>query len=213
MAADILRRVGWALIVVGLLDIGFMVYCIMNNLSYSSSLNIFAVIAGIFLLRQSMKTASIVSFFAAFMLAGLGLAAGLFPLLMPFDLLATQFRLNPISSILTVVVAVIFLVFAYWVYRSLTSQVVMEARRAAGANAKKPVLAFIVGFALAIGLFGVMAVVTKGPSAENAISKAKALTGPGYKYYVTSMHWSGNSGSATVTAYSSTEIREVKVKW
>jgi hypothetical protein len=89
----------------------------------------------------------------------------------------------------------------------------MEARRAAGANAKKPVLAFIVGFALAIGLFGVMAVVTKGPSAENAISKAKALTGPGYKYYVTSMHWSGNSGSATVTAYSSTEIREVKVKW
>jgi hypothetical protein len=213
MAAGTLRRVGWALIVVGLLDIGFMVYCIMNELSYGSSLNIFAVIAGIFLLRQSMRTASIVSFFAAFMLAGLGLAAVLFPLLMPVDLLATQFRLNPIGSISTVVVAVIFLPFAYWVYRSLTSQPVMEARRAAGVNAKKPVVAFVVGIALAVGLFGVMAVVTRGPSAESAISKAREKTGPGYKYYVTSMRWSGDSGSATVTAYNTSEIKEVKVEW
>jgi hypothetical protein len=213
MAASTLRRVGWALIVVGLLDIGFMVYCITNDLNYSSSLNIFAVIAGIFLLRQSMKTASIVSFFAAFMLAGLGLAAVLFPLLMPFDLLATQFRLNPIGSISTVVAAVIFLAFAYWVYRSLTSQSVMEARRAAGVNAKKPMVAFVIGIALAVGLFGVMVVVTRGPSAENAISKAKEKTGPGYKYYVNSMHWSGDSGSATVTAYNASELKEVKVKW
>jgi hypothetical protein len=213
MAAGTLRRVGWALIVVGLLDIGFMVYCIMNELSYSSSLNVFAVIAGVFLLRQSMKTASIVSFFAAFMLAGLGLAAVLFPLLMPFDLLAIQFRLSPIGSMSTVVAAVMFLAFAYWVYRSLTSQAVMEARRAAGVNAKKPVVAFVVGIALAVGLFGVMAVVTTGPSAENAKLKAREQTGPGYKYYVTSMHWSGDSGSATVTAYNKSEIKEVKVEW
>jgi hypothetical protein len=213
MATGILRRVGWALIVVGLLDIGFMVYCIMNEHSYSSSLNIFAVIAGIFLLRQSMKTASMVSFFAAFMLAGLGSAAVLFPLLMPFDLVATQFRVNPIASTSTVVVAPIFLAFAYWVYRSLTSQPVMEARRAAGANAKKPVTAFVAGIALAVFVFGAMTVMTKGPYAEDAISKAKEQTGPGYKYYVTSMHWSGDSGSATVTAYNASEIKEVRVKW
>lgn len=213
MAAETLRRVGWALIAVGLADIGFMVYCIMNGLRYSSSLNIFAVIAGVFLLRQSMKAASIVSFFAAFMLGGLGLTAVLFPLLMPFDLLATQFRLDPAGSALTVLLAVVFLTFAFWVYRSLTSALVMEARRAVGVNAKKPVSAFVIGVLLAVGLSVVMALMTRGSSAESAIAKAKEKTGPGYKYYVTSMHWSGGSGSATVTAYNSAEIKEVKVEW
>ena len=213
MAEATLRRVGWALIVVGLVDIGFMVYCIMNEIGYSSSLNIFAVVAGILLLRRSMKTAQVVSFFAAFMLSGLTLAVVLFPLLMPFDLLTTQFRLNPLGSVSTVVVAIVFLGFAFWVYRSLTSPAVMEARLAAGVSAKKPVVAFVVGIALAVGLFSIMAVMTRGSSAEKAISKAKDKIGPGYKYYVTSMHWSGDSGSATVTAYNNSEIKEVKVEW
>lgn len=213
MAAETLRRVGWALIAIGLADIGFMVYCIMNELSYSSSLNIFAVIAGVFLLKQSMKAASIVSFFAAFMLSGLGLAAVLIPLLMPFDLLVTQFRLNPAGSTLTVLLAMAFLTFAFWVYRSLTSSAVMEARRAAGVNARKPVTAFVVGVLLAVGLSVIMVLMTRGSPAESAIAKAKEKTGPGYKYYVSSMHWSGGSGSATVTAYNSAEIREVKVQW
>src|SRR5437879_6953555 len=213
MAADILRRVGWALIVVGLLDIGFMVYCIMNGLSYSSSLNIFAVVAGIFLLRQSMKTASVVSFFAAFALTGVTGAAILLPLLVPSDLLMTHVRLSPVSTISSVLVGIAFLAFAFWVYRSLTSPEVMEARRVAGVSAKTPVLAFVAGIALVIVLFSVMAVMTKGSSAEKAILKAKDKTGPGYKYYVTSMHWSGDSGSATVTAYNRAEIKEVKVEW
>ena len=40
---QILHRVGLALIVFGLLDIGLMIYCIFNGVSYSSSFNIFAV--------------------------------------------------------------------------------------------------------------------------------------------------------------------------
>jgi hypothetical protein len=46
---QIMRRVGKVLIVVGLIDIGFMVYCIANRMGYSSSLNIFALAGGIFL--------------------------------------------------------------------------------------------------------------------------------------------------------------------
>jgi len=213
MATDVLRRVGWALIAVGLLDIGFMVYCIMNEISYSSSLNVFAVIAGIFLLRQSMKTASIVSFFAAFMLAAAAGAIVLCPVLMPFDLLTTQVRLNPIAAIGTLTAGVAFLCFAYWVYRSLTSPSVMEARRLAGVGAKKPVIGFAIGAALAVGLFSLLAIIAKGTSAERAIDIAKAKTGPGYKYYITSMHWSNGSGRATVTAYNRNEIKEVEVKW
>lgn len=117
-----------------------------------SALNIFAVIAGVFLLRQSMKTASLVSFFAAFMLAAAAGVVVLFPLLVPFDLLAVHLRLNPVASVATVAIAAAFLCFAYWVYHSLTSPVVMEARRLAGVSEKKPVRAFAIGIALAVGL-------------------------------------------------------------
>ena len=50
-ARMILRRVGLALIVFGLLDIGVMVYCIANGVNYSSSFNVFAVLAGTYVRR------------------------------------------------------------------------------------------------------------------------------------------------------------------
>lgn len=213
MASDILRRVGWALILVGLLDIGFMVYCIMNDINYSSSLNIFAVVAGVFLRRQSLQTARIVTFFAAFMFAGIGLTAIIFSLLVPFGLLAAQVRLHPLSSIGAFLFAAAFLVFAFWVYRSLTSPAVMEARRIAGLSAKKPRAGFVAGVALAVGLSIVLALVNNGPAAEKAIAKAREQAGPDYNYYVTSMQWSGDSGRAIVTAYNAREIKEIGVEW
>lgn len=47
----VLKRVGIVLVVVGLLYIGLMVYSIAKGVAYSSSLNVFALIAGIFLIR------------------------------------------------------------------------------------------------------------------------------------------------------------------
>jgi len=138
MAADTLRRVGWSLIAVGLLDIGLMVYCITNNLSYSSSFNVFAVAAGIFLLRQNMRVASAVSFFAAFFLPPAIVAVVLNPLVVPI----------PIAIEL---IAIALTVYVFWVYRSLTSPAVMEARRAARVSARTPRLAFVAGVALAVG--------------------------------------------------------------
>ena len=57
----ILRRVGKVLIAVGIFDILYMVYCIVNGYSYRGSFNIFAVIAGLFLLKGSLKAARIVT--------------------------------------------------------------------------------------------------------------------------------------------------------
>ena len=45
------------------------------------------------------------------------------------------------------------------------------------------------------------------------MAKAKKTMGPGYKYYVTSMHGSNANGSATVTAYNHAAIKEVRVQW
>lgn len=56
----ILKRIGWVLLVIRLVDIGVMVYCIANGFAYSSSLNIFAVVGGAFLIRGSLRAASII---------------------------------------------------------------------------------------------------------------------------------------------------------
>lgn len=61
-----LKQIGSVLIVLGLLDICWMIYCISHNISYASSFNFFAVIAGIFLYRGNAKTAAIAAWFSAF---------------------------------------------------------------------------------------------------------------------------------------------------
>lgn len=51
-----------------------MVWCIANDRSYSSSLNVFALVAGILLVRGSLKTARWVAMGASFLFAGGALA-------------------------------------------------------------------------------------------------------------------------------------------
>ena len=132
----ILKKVGTALIVVGLLDISFMVYCIVNKISYSSSFNIFAVIAGILLYRGGLKTAKVVTFFSAFFLTGMVGVIFVFPLFTPPDLLFTQIKLNPLSSAGYFVFALFFLLFLTWVLKSLTAPAIHEAMDNKGINPK-----------------------------------------------------------------------------
>jgi len=66
------------------MDIGIMVYCIANKTSYSSSFNIFAVIAGVYSLKANLKARRLTSQFAAllfFAFPGLLLAV---PFLLPY---------------------------------------------------------------------------------------------------------------------------------
>jgi uncharacterized protein YjeT (DUF2065 family) len=65
----ILRRVGVVLLVIGVADIGWMVYCIVNDISYRSSLNLFAVIAGILLIRGNLRAAATIRWFGVFFVA------------------------------------------------------------------------------------------------------------------------------------------------
>jgi hypothetical protein len=51
----ILRKTGWVLVAVGLIDIAMMIYTISLGMSYSSSLNIFAVVAGLFLIGGKIE--------------------------------------------------------------------------------------------------------------------------------------------------------------
>jgi hypothetical protein len=123
-----LRRVGKALIVVGLLDIGLMLYCILRGLSYHSSFNIFAVIAGIFLVRGSLRAAGIVLWFAAFMLTALGCLVVAWPVIVPPGLALAELRLYTPWFAGSLVLGVAAVGFLYWVTRQLRPFPVLPGR-------------------------------------------------------------------------------------
>ena len=115
----ILKRTGVVLLTVGLIDIAVMIYCIVNGISYSSSFNVFAVIAGIFLLRGSLRTASVVRWFAVFMFAAFVALLIAWPFIQPLGLTLTQLRLNPGASVAAIVFMAFVLSLLFWLAREL----------------------------------------------------------------------------------------------
>jgi len=209
----ILKKVGIALLVVGLLDIGYMIFCIVNKISYSSSFNIFAVIAGILLIRGSVQTARVVTFFGAFMLAGFVGLFVIFPFMEPLELKIIAFRLHPIITMFSYFFMIFGVGFVYWVYRNLVSEPVMNARKEAGLSYGVPKLAFILGGMLVTGLSIGMYFLNNGVNAKIAKTKALEQYGNDYKYHISAMNFAGNHVSARIKAYREGEIKEVRVEW
>ena len=88
-------KAGIVLLVIGIIDIGALIYCIANKISYSSSFNIFAVIAGALLMKGSVKTARVVRWFTSFFVIAFVCMLFLIPAVIPIQLLITQIKLNP----------------------------------------------------------------------------------------------------------------------
>lgn len=209
----ILKKLGLVLVIVGLCDIGIMIYCITNGIGYSSSLNIFAVIAGTFLLKGSLRVAGYVAFFSAFMLAGF---VGILPMIFlfePLELRLVRFELYPIATFLTYALTPIVILFIYWVYRQVTNDPVLAARKTAGMSYRKPKLAFAIGGLLAVTLSVAIYPLNHGDKADMAKVKATEVYGKEYSYSVTAMNFSGGHVHARLTAYKDDEIKEVKVDW
>lgn len=213
----ILKRVGGLLLVVGLIDIAVMIYCIANRISYSSSFNIFAVVAGIFLLRGSLRAASIVHWFAVFMLAAFVTLLLAWPVIQPFALTLTQIRLNPGMSFATFVFMVFVLGFLGWLIRELGREPVMAARASAGRKQRDMRIpaAAGVGLVIVMGIF--MAFLLGGETADRAKSMAEQQIGPGYRLTVSSLNIAKNNQgtfvSGVVTAWNDNEIRNLPVHW
>jgi hypothetical protein len=217
----ILRNVGWVLIVVGALDIGYMIYCLANQTSYSSSFNIFAVIAGIFLLRGSLKAARTISWFMAFFIACFTGVLVVMPFMCPVDFLVAYMRLAPTSAVIDVIFIIVIMALLIWIYRSLTSAPVLAAMGEAQIDHTsfwhKPTRGFWIGgcSTLCIGIF--LCFLMGGATAGTAKQRAGAQVGAGYKFMVKSLNTSsGSSGShiqAVVAAYNDKEIKDVVVEW
>jgi len=220
-ARRILRKVGWVLLVVGVLDVGFMIYCILNRVAYASSFNILALIAAWFLFRGSLKAARVIAWFSAFMAASFTGFLLALPVLFPPGLLLVYLRLHPVYVPVSGVVVVALIVMLVWIYRSLTSAPVRAAMNKAGVNLRRiwrrPVFGWVVGAALVVVLVVVMPLLTHGETARKARAQAAIQLGPGYEYFVGSMnvHWDsqGKHVEADVIAYTNHEIRDVHVEW
>ncbi len=208
-----LKRVGTVLVAVGLLDIGFMAYCIVKGQSYSSSFNVFAVIAGVFLMRGSLGAVRLVTFFSAFMFSGFLAALLVFPFLKPVSLWAAEFRVSPISFSLSLIIGVSAVALLYWIFIQLRQKSVIEARIKAGQTATTPRLAFALGVVLVVFLASVMLVMAGGASGRKAVDLARAEYGKEYSYHVTAMQWTNGHVSATLAAYNDDNLKQVIVKW
>ena len=205
------------LVAAGVLDIAVMAYCIVSGISYSSSLNVFAVVAGAFLVRGSLVAAGLVRWVSVFFLAALCALAVAWPVVQPLDLTLTQVRLSPsaaaVSALLLGAVACLF----FWMQRQLGRPPVIVATKAAGKKVRSMRVPAAAGVALVVLLAAVLPFALSGESGAKAKAVAQGQLGAGYKYHVSSLSVSttgrGISVSARVTAWNDSEVRVVPVEW
>jgi hypothetical protein len=218
LVTAILRRVGTVLVAAGLVDIAVVVYCLFNRVSYTSSLNIFAVIAGIFLLRGSLRAASIIRWLAVLGSAVLLALAIVLSFLQSLDLTLTQIRVAPVRSFVTISIWGVGLCLLLWVSRELGRQQVQAALTSAGIKRRDMRVPAAVGIGL-VAVLGIFLVtfLRLGGSAEHAKFLAEQQVGAGYRFHVRSLNivqdGQGKSVSGVVTAWNENEIREVPVRW
>ncbi len=209
-----LKQAGKILIVVGAIDIAVMVACIFANEGYSSSLNVFALAAGIYLVRGNLRTALLVTRFGAFLLTGCILALFLvFPSIEPLSLRVVELKLHTLTTLLTLAVPVVLLPVLIWVYRLLRRPEVLAALEDKGLTAKLPRLYIGMGAALALFMAVMLHVLFNGEGAKKAIELARVQNGTQYEYAIRQLTVSSDSGSAVVTAFKDDEIKDVSVKW
>lgn len=213
----ILRNVGRALIAVGVIDIAIMIYCIINRTAYSSSFNIFAVVGGFFLVRGSLRAATVVRWFSVFLLAGFLALPFAWPFIQPTGLTFTQFRLNPIGSLASIVIGILLLAVLFWVARQLSQNSVQEAQAIAGRKLGSLYIPVAAGIGTVLALVVFLNMFRGGETAARAKSMAEQTLGQNYRYHVSSLNIQKNNRgtfvNGMVVAWNETEIKNFPVQW
>ena len=213
----VLRKVGLILIIVGVIDIGVMIYSIASRMDYMSSFNIFTVIGGIFLLNGNLRASQIVSWFSAFFLSALIGFLIMESVITPFPLLLAYLKnqTNLVIIIFLVVLAILGLLI--WVYRSLTSEPIRAAIDEKGLKRRNSSYGLVTGLLLVIIVIALTFPVLYGDGAKKAKQMAAHQVGDGYRFHISSINISLDQHVkhviATVTAYNDKEIKDIDVEW
>jgi hypothetical protein len=214
---SILKRIGAVLVGVGVIDIAVMIYCMVNRIAYSSSLNLFAVIAGIVLMRGGLKTAMGVRWLGTLMLSAFAALLVVWPFTQPLGLTLLQIRLHPGGFLADTALMALTLGLLFWVIRELGREPIQAARDAAGLKRRD----MRIPAALGVGLLAAAGIgeylILGGESAERAKSIAEAQVGAGYHFHVSSLRIIESprlkSVSGVVTAWNDKEIKDIPVHW
>ncbi len=213
-----LRKVGFVIIGIGLSDIFYMAYCAVNKLNYSSGLNIFAVIAGIFMVRGNLKVAKAVTFTSALLFSSTIGAFLLMPAYLSHGLLTAYLKVKPLLSASIALLIGTSLIVYLWTYRKLTSPAVQKAMYPITpvSSHKKPVLGFWCGGLILFAIIGFRFFVLNDHVVAKAKQMAEEQTGSGYSFQITSFRKVSSAKiwyDATVIAYNSDEIKKIRISW
>jgi len=215
-----LRTVGSMLIIVGLIDMAYMLYCIVQHVSYSSSFNIFAIIAGIFLVCGNLKSARIIAKLIAMLIALLFGFLATVPFLFSVDLLRAYAHLAP-DRIAMLILPWTIEILLIVLYNKLTAPPVLAAMDEAKINYqsfwRSPASGFWIGGIGAVLIAAMVIKLTTGTTADLAKQRVTTQLGDGYKLHVTSLHISAGLDvkhiHAVVTAWNQKEIKDIAVDW
>lgn len=213
----ILQRVGTVMIAIGVIDICAMIYFVSNGQSYSSSFNIFGLIAGILLRRGGLRTASLVRWLACTMLPATALMGLGFLAMQPSDLTVTEVRLYPGTSFISTAFFIGYAVLLIWLFRELGRAPVLAARAAAGRPLRNMRIPFALGVIGSIAGAMLMVYLLGGARANRAETMAAAKLGAGYRYHTSSMNVITSNGDTAVTAlvvaWNEKSVINVPVYW
>jgi hypothetical protein len=214
----VLCQVGWVLVLLGLLDVAYMMYCIVNRISnYVSLSGLFSIVAGMFLLNASLRAASIVRWLVVLALAGFVPGVAFLPFVQPLDLTLTHLRLNPGRFAGGALLLVAWLALFLWIALRLGHPAVLTARQVAGKKRRNMRIPAVLGVLLAVAGCAAFVAVQRGERVARAKSLASEQLGEGYRYHIRSLSVVRSaretSVTATVTAWNHNEIRAVPVHW
>jgi hypothetical protein len=211
------KKAGILLIAIGLLDICWMIEAIIERVNYASSLNIFAIIAGVSLIRGNMSAVRYtrwnVALILSLVIAGIFVLPFVGPVVEPPELFKIRFKLNPWSIIISSVLFFSIVSLLCAVHYLLNRKESLDALKQAGFKTGRPKFAYLGGTTIIAGLCYFSVPMLKGEKAEKAKSMAQEEFGSEYKYHVSGFQSSGNKTTAFVTAYNENEIKTVEVSW
>ncbi len=213
METNPFRTAGLVLLIVGVLDVGLMIYTVMNDESYTSSLNIFAIVVGALLMRGNVRTARVVRWGSVFFCIVFLAALFVWLLITPEALFMTQMKLDMMGAItpfITFILAVVIDAFLF--YQLSTPESLQKLEDEAFRNGI-PYSAF--GLSLIVGgaMIYFLSSMLGGENADHAKQLARNELGNNFAYQVTSLSITESGTVAVVVAYNGNEIRNVEVSW
>jgi hypothetical protein len=222
MYKEKLKRCGIALIIVGILDVSYMAWCLSHSRSCNTTFNIFAIIAGFFLIRGSLKAAKWTAYFGIFFLV-MGIGGFLATCLaFPAAYTIASWKFQAHSMIYNIVMGVISLPLVYWICKELLSSDVVEAQKSAQIKPVKIKVPVALGAISSVVLGVILFKVPRGETASQAVQLAAKELGGAYRYQVTNIEINTNidskgisvkTVSAIVAAYNDSDFKTVPVSW